>query len=119
MKDVVRKMTIKEVIECIEANVGCLELDKSNGRALCDQEEKFIEAGHYAIESIKKLLEYKKLGTLEEVEDAVGKQIAEKPRKVLGIQGNVVHECVYCGDSECITPLFDYCPWCGQKILWE
>lgn len=112
-------MTIEEVIECIEANVGCLELDKSNGRALCEQEEKFIEAGHYAIESIKELLEYKKLGTLEEVEESVGKQTAKKPREVLGIHGNVVHECVYCGDIECVTPLFDYCPWCGKKLDWS
>lgn len=66
---------------------------------------------------IEELLEYKKLGTLEEVEDAVGKQIAEKPRKVLGLHyGNVEYECGNCGESEFINEMFSYCPWCGQKI---
>ena len=109
-------MMIEEVIKCIEANVGCLELDKSNGRVLYGSEEKFIEAGHYAIESMKELLEYKKLGTLEEVEDAMEKQTAEKPMKVLGINGNIEYECGYCGESEAINEMFTYCPWCGQKI---
>ena len=65
---------------------------------------------------IEELLEYKKLGTLEEVEEAVGKQTAEKPRKVLGIHGNVEYECGYCGESEDINEMFSYCPWCGQRI---
>ena len=52
---------------------------------------------------IEELLEYKKLGTLEEVEEAVGKQTAEKPRKVLGINGNTEYECGYCGESEFIN----------------
>lgn len=68
---------------------------------------------------IEELLEYKKLGTLEEVEEAVGKQTAEKPMKVLGINGNVEYECGYCGESEAINEMFSYCPWCGQKIDWR
>ena len=68
---------------------------------------------------IEELLEYKKLGTLEEVEEAVGKQTAEKPRKVLGIHGNVEYECGNCGESEFINELFNYCPWCGQKLDWS
>ena len=68
---------------------------------------------------IEELLEYKKLGTLEEVEDAVGKQIAEKPREVLGINGNVEYECGYCGESEAINEMFSYCPCCGKKLDWS
>ena len=71
------------------------------------------------VESLKELLEYKKLGTLEEVEDAMEKQTAEKPRKVLGINGNIEYECKYCGESEFINEIFSYCPWCGQKIDWS
>ena len=68
---------------------------------------------------IEELLEYKKLGTLEEVEEAVGKQTAEKPMKVLGINGNVEYECGYCGESEAINEMFSYCPWCGKKVDWS
>lgn len=71
------------------------------------------------VESLKELLEYKKFGTLEEVEEAVGKQTAEKPRKVLGINGNVEYECGYCGESEAINEMFSYCPWCGKKLDWS
>lgn len=72
------------------------------------------------VESLEELLEYKKLGTLEEVEEAVGKQTAEKPRKVLGLHyGNVEYECVNCGESEAINEMFSYCPWCGKKIDWS
>lgn len=69
---------------------------------------------------IEELLEYKRLGTLEEVEEAVGKQIAEKPRKVLGLHcGNVEYECGNCGESEAINEMFSYCPWCGKKLDWS
>ena len=68
---------------------------------------------------IEELLEYKKLGTLEEVEDALEKETGEKPREVLGINGNVEYECGYCGESEAINEMFSYCPWCGQKIDWS
>lgn len=72
------------------------------------------------VESLKELLEYKKLGTLEEVEDAMEKQTAEKPRKVLGLHyGNVEYECGNCGESEAINEMFSYCPWCGKKIDWS
>ena len=71
------------------------------------------------VESLKELLEYKKLGTLEEVEEAMEKETGEKLRKVLGINGNVEYECGYCGESEAINEMFSYCPWCGKKIDWS
>ena len=92
-------------------------------RRMTENENKSLEGAveflKDIVESLKELLEYKKLGTLEEVEEAVGKQAAEKPRKVLGIHGNVEYECGYCGESEAINEMFSYCPWCGKKIDWS
>lgn len=68
---------------------------------------------------LEELMEYKKLGTLEEVEEAMEKETGEKPRKVLGINGNIEYECGYCGESEAINEMFSYCPWCGKKMDWS
>ena len=65
-----------------------------------------------AISAMKELREYKKLGTLEEVRDAVERQQALEPSPMLGIYGKI-YECKECGNE--LEMYSEYCPFCGQK----
>ena len=51
-----------------------------------------------SISSMKELEKYKKLGTLEELPEAIDKQIPEKPQEVYGIFGYIEYECRECGN---------------------
>lgn len=62
------------------------------------------------------LEEYKQLGTLEEVREAVEKQQAKEPSPMLGIYGRV-YECKECGNE--LEMYSKHCPFCGQKQNWE
>lgn len=70
-----------------------------------------------AISAMQELQEYKQLGTLEEVREAVEKQEEERPQKVLGIFGGEEYECKNCGSP--VEYLDEYCRCCGQKQDWE
>lgn len=63
------------------------------------------------------LQEYKQLGTLEEVRDAVEKQKEERPIAVLGTFGGEEHECRECGNT--VEYMDEYCKWCGKKLDWS
>ncbi|MDY3251235.1 MAG: zinc ribbon domain-containing protein [Candidatus Choladocola sp.] len=60
------------------------------------------------------LEEYKQLGTLEEVREAVEKQKAKEPRAT-----NRCYVCPHCGLVTSLRAKRNYCEACGQKILWE
>ena len=70
-----------------------------------------------AISAMQELQEYKQLGTLEKVSDAVEKQKKERPQKVLGIFGGEEYECRECGNT--VEYMDEYCKWCGQKLNWS
>lgn len=73
------------------------------------------------------LEQYKKLGALEEVREAVEKQKAKKPIAGADIiigrddDGNPIWEtdyvCAECGTG--IAPEYVCCPYCGKKIDWS
>lgn len=70
--------------------------------------------------------EYKQLGTLEEVREAVEKQKAKKPNYEgdgYAPDGTFVYdewECPNCGKKfEVDYDDYDYCPKCGQAIDWS
>ena len=70
--------------------------------------------------------EYKKLGTLEEVQEAVEKQKEKTPTYEgdgYAPDGTFVWDewlCPNCGERyEVDYDDYDYCPNCGQRILWE
>lgn len=63
------------------------------------------------------LEEYKRLGTLEEVREAVEKQKEERPIAVLGTFGGEEHECRECGNT--VEYMDEYCKWCGKKLDWS
>lgn len=65
--------------------------------------------------------EYKLLGTLEEVRDAVEKQRAKKPKNVEteGYRYTDTYRCPTCGGNFSGTGIADYCYHCGQKLNWS
>lgn len=97
-------------------------------RLATDGKDNFeIEAIKTAIYAMHELKEYKQLGTLEEVREALEKQKAKKPGEVTnGLiwwdnDGNPVwltdHICAVCGKR--IIPEYRHCPYCGQAIDWS
>lgn len=67
-------------------------------------------------EWLEELQKYKKIGTLEEVREAMERQQAKEPSPMLGIYGRV-YECKECGNE--LEMYSKYCPFCGQKQDWE
>ena len=74
----------------------------------------------------RKLAQYEDIGTLEEVREAVEKQIPKSPTydgDRYAPDGTFVWDewiCPNCGHSfEVEYEEHDYCPNCGQHILWE
>ena len=61
--------------------------------------------------------EYKKIGTPEECQAAMEKQIDKKPIAVLGTFGGTDYECRNCGND--VRYGDEYCRWCGQKLDWR
>lgn len=87
----------------------------ANGDADKDVCNKNIDVLKIAISAMQELQEYKKLGTLEEVQDAVERQKALEPSPMLGIYGKI-YECKECGNE--LEMYIEYCPFCGQKQKW-
>lgn len=75
---------------------------------------KINEACESACDAIDELQEYKQLGTLEEVREAVEKQKAKEPRAT-----NRCYVCPHCGLVTSLRAKRNYCDACGQKILWK
>ena len=55
---------------------------------------------------------------------AMEKQIPKKPKQKKRAEEQVFQDCIVyvipCGScGESLNRLHDYCPWCGQKILWS
>ena len=90
---------------------------------IADKQEalnKINEACLIACEAIDELQEYKQLGTLEEVREAVEKQTAKKPNNV-GTEGyryTDTYRCPTCGGNFSGTGIANYCYHCGQAIDW-
>lgn len=106
-------MDYQEAIERLERGY----LVDSNG----DTTQKDFEALKIAIFAMNELQQYKQIGTLEEVRDAVEKQKAKKPNNV-GTEGyryTDTYRCPACGGNFSGTGIADYCYHCGQAIDWS
>lgn len=64
---------------------------------------------------------YKQLGTLEEIKNAVEKQIPKKPTQIVseGYRYTDTYRCQTCGGNFSGTGIADYCYHCGQRIDWS
>lgn len=69
----------------------------------------------FAISAMQDLQKHKKLGTLEEVREAVEKQKRKKPRATT----NRCYVCPHCGLAASIKIKHNYCDACGQHIDWS
>lgn len=84
-------------------------------RLATDGKDNFeIEAIKTAIYAMHELKEYKQLGTLEKVREAVEKQKRKKPRAI-----NRCFVCPNCGLVTSIKIKHSYCDACGQHINWS
>lgn len=82
-----------------------------------DWQKEIVHNFNIAIQALMENREYKQLGTLEEIREAVEKQKKERPRPVLGIFGGEEYECRECGNT--VEYMDDYCKWCGKAQDWS
>lgn len=90
-------------------------------RDTCYQPIEVKKAMTVAIQSMEKLQEYEKLGTLEEVREAVEKQIPKKPKTKI-LCRDIKWWCPNCGENHVLMYAkkgFKYCHNCGQKLDWS
>lgn len=106
--------TIKNLEELKEIMKQKLIMENYHGRGEKDSVEIAFDFDR-AIQALKENQEYKHLGTLEEVREAVERQHAKKPSPMFGIYGRV-YECKECGNE--LEMYSKYCPFCGQKQDW-
>lgn len=90
---------------------------------IADKQEaikKINEACVIACDAIDELQEYKQLGTLDEVREAMEKQKKKKPK---GDLHSVPHyRCPNCNSTVKIyqnSKKDEICKWCGQRIEWS
>lgn len=117
--------TIENLEELKEMMQQRLIMTNYHGRGEKDAEEISFDFNR-AIQALKENQEYKKLGTLEEVREAVEKQRTKKPTydgDGYAPDGTFVWDewiCPKCGNIyEVDYDDYDYCPKCGQHIDWS
>lgn len=117
--------TIENLEELKEKMQQRLIMTNYHGRGEKDAEEIAFDFNR-AIQALKENQEYKKLGTLEEVREAVEKQRTKKPTydgDGYAPDGTFVWDewiCHHCGSRfEVDYDDYDYCPNCGQHIDWS
>lgn len=67
-------MDYQEAIEILACELGYVDLDTANRGYVEEQEQKFMDACKSAISAMHEMQEYKKLGTLEEIQEAMERQ---------------------------------------------
>ena len=112
---------IKSSDSDLKSCISELEQAKYDIETYWEEPTKLSKAMGMAIKALKENQEYKKLGTLEEVQDAVEKQRAKKPKDVSteGYRYTDTYRCPTCGGNFSGTGIANHCYHCGQKILWE
>ena len=107
-------MTENEAVMILEnLRPGC-------GEKLSFSEGEICEAIDTAISALKEVQKYRKIGTVEECQEAVEKQKPKKPKEL-----DTEYEyfiCGNCGGAIACTDDFKshkYCLNCGQAIYWE
>ena len=86
-------MDYQEAIEVINKHERYVGVKYVNGVEEAYVTPYFEKALDTAISAMQELQEYRKLGTLEKVSDAVEKQKEERPIAVLGTFGGEEYEC--------------------------
>lgn len=116
-------MDYQEAIEVLKSlyPITCKMVDGRLKGGFKDYECDAGKAISVAISAINELQQYKQLGTLKEVREAVEKQTAKKPNDV-GTEGyryTDTYRCPTCGGNFSGTGIANYCYHCGQRLGWE
>lgn len=114
-------MDYQEAIEVINNHERYVGVKYVNGVEEAYVTPYFENALNTAISAMQELQEYKQLGTLEEVREAVEKQREKKPKNVEteGYRHTDTYRCPTCGGNFSGTGIADYCYHCGQRLNWE
>lgn len=119
-----------ENIQVMETSISAMqELQQLHDQGLSLERLKDINFRKSVVEHINydayaslqgELEEYKQIGTLEEVQEAVEKHKAKKPKNVKteGYRYTDTYRCPTCGGNFSGTGIADYCYHCGQKLDW-
>jgi len=60
----------------------------------------------------------KDINVLDEIIEIVEMRVPLKPMQAeMDTDGSGIIPCGYCGEE--LRSIYDYCPWCGQKIDWS
>ena len=108
-------MTENEAIKELETSIDLAKMCTQNY-----ERKNEIQCYEMAINVLKEIQKYRKIGTVEECRAAVEKQTAAKPLGGMDADGNDYAIC-----RECSAILSDgewfaqYCPDCGKKVDWS
>lgn len=115
-------MTAQEVIEILKNNYPktCRMVNGRYQGGFDDTESDFGQALTMAISALKEIQQYRKIGTVEECQEAREKQT----QKVLKFYGDGEEGLLLCpncdGDLwDLMDCGFDFCLYCGQAIQWN
>lgn len=111
-------MDYQEAIYCMKVMADEEVCEECNYYQSCDH-TKQADMARIVISAMQELQEYKKLGTLEEVREAVERM---QEKKVTDIRGNDKLKfctCPYCGRRITNVEGGNYCQNCGQKLDWS
>ena len=113
-------MDYQEAIEVLSNHERYVGVKYVNGVEEAYVTPYFEKALSAAISSIQELREYKQLGTMEEVRDAMERQKKKKPIEDShhGIRYTEVYRCPSCNGIFSGRGLTKYCFHCGQAIDW-
>lgn len=81
--------------------------------------ENFVEKilQRHSSKSLEELEQYRKIGTVEQCEEAMEKQIAKEAALICEVIPGEKYECPYCGTALTEEDMFaGHCKWCGQAI---
>lgn len=86
--------------------------------AFNSENSRLTKALNTAISAMQELQEYKKIGTLEEIREAVERQNAKKVEDIMGDKLKFC-TCPLCGKRISNVEGGNYCQNCGQKLDWS
>lgn len=116
-----QKMSEQEAIEWLKA-ISATQKESIHMNSLLNRKE----ALHMAIQALEEIQQYRAIGTVEECREAVERMKPKTPTydgDGYAPDGTFVWDewlCPNCNSRyEVDFDEYDYCPNCGQKILWE
>ena len=106
-------MTENEAIEVLK--------DWNKDLSAFEDEAEGIECHNIAVSALEEIQEYRALGTVEELKEAMEKQRAKKPKTILRHRGGFEMEhCPNCDTDYQVNRRYtindDYCPACGKLL---